>query len=88
MSSAIFDDDVPMPKRRGKPARSDRAPEIPFEEFPIGKSFLVRGGGKQATVSGAKAAFERRFPEREFKTRYFDDDPKYHVPGVRIWRLK
>jgi hypothetical protein len=82
-----FDDDVPLPKRRGRPAGAAAKQPIPFDEFPVGKSLFL-AGANPCTVSGAVSAYERRFPEKEFVMRYLDSDPKAKVAGVRVWRMR
>jgi hypothetical protein len=82
-----FDDDVLIPKRRGKPPASERAPVIPFDDFPLGKSKFFPSM-HPSTASSAIGAYQDRFPDRKFSYRFFASDPKCKEPGVRIWRLR
>lgn len=82
-----FDDDVEIPKRKGRPKQSEIGAAIPFDEFPVGKSHFVPGI-HPSTVAGAVAAYEKRFPAQKFSYRFFMQDPKKGVTGVRIWRMR
>jgi hypothetical protein len=83
----IIDDDVPLPNLQGRAAKPQHTVRYPFEKLvrPL-QSFLVRNG-KSSTVSAAAANYERRFPQVRLSTRDFDEDPKYKVPGVRVFRV-
>jgi hypothetical protein len=87
VSPYVFDIDVPIPKLKGKPPRGSEGQGVPFHLIPVGQSFFARGG-KQSTISSAAVAYRRRYEDTLFVTRYYECDPKYQVPGVRVWRTR
>lgn len=88
-----IDTDVPLPKRKGRQALAATI-DYPFAMMRLGADparleswFHACEYKSHNRVSVAASEFSRLHPPFKFATRWFDKDPKYGVPGVRVWRV-
>lgn len=80
--------DVPIWKRRGGTHHS-LAADYKFDVLQPGHSFFVPAMSPSfRAVSQATSEYARLWPEKVFELRTTRDDPKHHMPGIRVWRTR
>lgn len=91
--------DIPIPSRAGgRPKRGIPRLVLPFDELaapgiddatgePVLHSFFVPGA-KHSTISNLAARATNSSPTKVFTSRSLEEDPRYRIPGVRVWRIR
>jgi hypothetical protein len=90
MTDLPVDDDVALPRRRGRPSDEEahRFPIDKLRRMGIGQSIFVPGIMAAFSMRAKVSELVRMHRNAQYASRIFESDPKYKQPGLRVWRVR